>query len=548
VTGIDPAGGDDGAITNVQIRGSGFRGAPTARQIDADGGRTALGSVSLVNATRLLAQVPAGMASGMYSVEVCNPDGQCAILPQAFTVTDGGPSLLAVAPAQGSTSAPVLVTLYGFDFQPGLLAAVGATALTSVRRVSATLATGYLPAGVAAGVYDVTVRNSASGPASTLASAYTSYDPATDDLAAENDDLTTDPSTVRAGAMTLLQLNVWRRGRGTTALSVPVVFYRRTANGALLEIGRATSAPIAPGALTPTLVSADWDTSGLAGDVTIVAIIDPDLTLGELVTSNNTAQRTITVMPLAAGDQIAPMIDAIRLGDGTSEVRDGTVTVAVTARDDDGGSGLAGMFLVERVFDAGSLTWAVTQQTGWGPYRPSYPLTLAGDAGLHYIQVWVSDVAGNVSARPARAAVNVTPDSATVRSGQVQLFRRTLAAGARLSVTLATASGDADLYVWNPDGSLAGSSVRTGTQTDAVSITAALAGVYQIEVVGYAASTYRLTIDGSGTVAALPPEPGITKVARSAPVVAPAAVPAGTSGVPAAPQFTFTLFAPVLRR
>jgi hypothetical protein len=30
--------------------------------------------------------------------------------------------------------------------------------------------------------------------------------------------------------------------------------------------------------------------------------------------------------------------------------------------------------------------------------------------------------------------------------------------------------------------------------------------------------------------------------------VAPAAVPAGTSGVPVAPQFTFTLYTPVLRR
>ncbi len=548
VSGIDPASGADGAITNVQIRGSGFLGAPTASLVDADGGRTALGAVSRVSATQLLAQVPAGMDSDVYSVEVCNPDDQCAILPQAFTIADGGPRLLAVAPSQGSTSAPVLVTLYGFDFQPGVSATVGATALTSVRRVSATLATGYLPAGVAAGTYDITVRNSASGPASTLPNAYTAYDPATDDLAAENDDLTTNPSTVRAGAMTLLQLNVWRRGTGTAALSVPVAFYRRTSSGSLLEIGRTTSASIAPGTLTPTLVSTSWDTSGLAGDVTIVAIIDPDLTLGELVTSNNTAQRTITVMPLAAGDQIAPMVDAVRLDDGASEVRDGTVTVALTARDNEGGSGLAGMFLIERVFDAGSLTWAVTQQTGWVPYRPTYSLTLAGDAGLHYIQVWVSDVAGNVSARPARAAVNVTPDAATLRGSQVHVFRQTLAVGERLSATVATASGDADLYVWDPEGKLAGSSVRTGTQTDAVSLTATLAGVYQIEVYGYAASAYRLTIDGSGIVAEVPPELGITKTVRSAPAVAPAAVPASTTGVPVAPQFTFTLYTPVLRR
>jgi hypothetical protein len=549
VTGMNPATGDDATVTTVQISGSNFRNSLTISLSDASGTRTGLNAISVVSNTQLSAQVPAGLASGEYTLEVCNPDGQCGLLPRGFTVTGAGPSLQRIAPAQGSTTAPVLVTLYGFNFRDGMTAQVGTTALTSVTRISDRLATGFLPAGVAADTYDITVRNTATGPASTLADAYTTFDLATDDIAIGNDDLTTNPSTVRSGASALLQLNVARRGNGTAPVSVPVAFYRREPNGTLVEIGRATSAPIDPGAITPAVVSIAWDTTSLVGDVAVVAVADPDGTLDEAVTTNNTAQRTITVMPVTAVDQIAPVVLDVNLNDGVTEVINGVASVVVTANDNAGGSGLAGMYIVERVFDAGSLTWAVTQETGWIPFSPRYPLALAGGAGLRYIQVWVSDVEGNISERPARATVNFTPDSAPLLQSQVKLFRRTLNPGEQLSVSLSSLTGDADLYVWGPDGSLVGSSDLVGTVTDAVSFTATGFGVYQIEVVGFAESTYRLTItDGPGSSAAARSAPSILsgKPVRSAPSVAASAAPATTAAVTVAPRFNYTIYFPYL--
>jgi len=267
------------------------------------------------------------------------------------------------------------------------------------------------------------------------------------------------------------------------------------------------------------------------------------------VTTNNTAQRAITVMPVTAVDQIAPVVLDVNLNDGVSEVVNGTASVVTTASDNVGGSGLAGMYIVERIFDAGSLNWSVTQETGWIPFSPRYPLELAGGAGLRYIQVWVSDVEGNVSERPARATVNFTPDNATVLQGQVKLFRRTLNPGEQLSVSLSSLTGDADLYVWGPDGRLVGSSDLVGAVTDSVSFTATGFGIYQIEVVGFAESTYRLTItDGarSGIEARSAPAVLSGKPVRSTPAVAVSAAPATTTAVTVAPRFGYTLYFPYL--
>jgi len=133
--------------------------------------------------------------------------------------------------------------------------------------------------------------------------------------------------------------------------------------------------------------------------------------------------------------------------------------------------------------------------------------------------------------------------------GQVNLFRRTLNPGEQLSVSLSSLTGDADLYVWGPDGRLVGSSDLVGAVTDSVSFTATGFGIYQIEVVGFAESTYRLTItDGarSGIEARSAPAVLSGKPVRSTPAVAPSAAPATTTAVTVAPRFGYTLYFPYL--
>ena len=67
--------------------------------------------VSRINATQLLAQAPAGLIPGVYTVRVCNPDGQCGLLPNGYTVTGTGPTLNGIAPSQGYSDAPNEIVL-----------------------------------------------------------------------------------------------------------------------------------------------------------------------------------------------------------------------------------------------------------------------------------------------------------------------------------------------------------------------------------------------------------------------------------------------------
>ena len=89
----------------------------------------------------------------------------------------------------------------------------------------------------------------------------------------------------------------------------------------------------------------------------------------------------------------------------------------------------------------------------------------------------------------------------------MRLYRRTLAAGDVLSVTLQPTAGDADLYVWAPSGTLAAYSNAVGSATDSVAVTAIEAGTYQVEVYGYADATYSLVMQvlPAGTAGAQAP-------------------------------------------
>jgi hypothetical protein len=216
---------------------------------------------------------------------------------------------------------------------------------------------------------------------------------------------------------------------------------------------------------------------------------------------------------------------------------------------------VSAMYIVEREFNTVAGLWAPVQNTGWIAYQSSYPLTLTGSSGLRYVQAWVSDEAGNISPRGGYAVINYNQAPEAIALGQMRMFRYSVALGLTATVRLETVSGDADLYVWNPDGTLAGSSVLPGTADDEVAVTAAISGEHQVEVYGYAAGQYRLTIEyGPGV---RPAEKSVeksnmgearssAKTLRAAPVVRPEDLPAGVvalanapvGGLPSAPAAT----------
>jgi hypothetical protein len=217
--------------------------------------------------------------------------------------------------------------------------------------------------------------------------------------------------------------------------------------------------------------------------------------------------------------------------------------VVITIEAEDYGtpaSGVSTMYLAEREFNSSARQWVAVQRTDWIPFQSPYTMTLSSDrSGVRYIQVWVADGEGNISEQIVKTSIDYVPTDDSVRAGQVRVYRRTLLAGQSLQVTLETLSGDADLYVWSPDGGQSWVSNRSGTETDEVSFVAPQEGDYQIEVYGYEDSEYQLSITTGAAVNELTIQTvahvSNDKPERGQPVVAPNDQPAGNSAVPGAP-------------
>jgi len=531
VISIDPANGPDNQLTGVTIRGINFAGTPQVFL-----GDSAMTDVSRINATQLLAQAPAGLTPGLYTVRVCNPDGQCGVLPDGYTVTGTGPTLSGIVPSQGYNDTPNEIALYGFNLQPGIVLTIGDLVLTDTARINSTQVQAVAPAGMAAGTYDVTARNPSSPATATLAGAYSVLDPVGDDFSAGAEDLWTTPLTIRQGDTVLLGLNVHRQG-GKTTRQVQVAFYRQFDNGAREEIGRVTTAPMVPGPQVVEPVFIEWDTTGLPAAVAVVAVIDPENSEAETTKGNNTVSRHFTLLPPAA-DSEPPTITALQANGGAAQTTAATIEIAIEANDS---SGVVSMYLVEREFNSAARQWVAVQNTGWIPFQTPFPWTLTSRGGVRYIQAWVSDGAGNISEVTVKTRIDYNPPSDRVLAGQVRLYRRAVTAGQQVNVTLETLSGDADLYVWRPDGNQSFVSNLEGTAVDAVSFTAPQSGDYQIEVFGYQTSNYRLTVvvdganqsrNGDVTVDNL----AAAKEPRTQPIIAPSNEPAGNAAVPVAPM------------
>lgn len=551
VISIVPNNGSDSGVTNITIRGANFVDTPQAFI-----GNTALTGVSRISAFELLGQAPAGLAPGVYTVRVCTPNSSCGLLPVSYTVLGSGPVLNGLTPNQGYNDAPNEITLYGFNFQPSISVAIDSHPLTEVVRVASTQVRAVVPAGLLAGNYDVVIRNPNVDSAATLTDAYIVLSQDGDDFLANSEDLWSDPPTIRQGDIVNLGLNVYRRG-GKETVQITVAFYWTSTDGTRQLIGRKTSAPIPPGAETIEAVFVPWNTAGLPNSIKVVAEIETDAT--ETTKANNMISRYFTLLPPAT-DNIPPVINRLLVNNGAVQTEAKEISITIDANDLPSGP-VAQMYLVEREFNSSAQQWIAIQQTAWIPYQNPYMWSLTDRGGVRYIQAWVSDTAGNVSEAMVKTRIDYMPPTDTVRSGQVRLYRRDLNQGQKMTVRLETQSGDADLYVWQPDGSQTYVSNLDGMTTDIVTFAAKQSGSYQIEVFGYSNATYRLLVTaGNGVQASAPETPTGTlspnKDVRRHPIIMPDVEPVGKAALPAAPvtqlestiPTTFILYLPAVQR
>jgi hypothetical protein len=139
----------------------------------------------------------------------------------------------------------------------------------------------------------------------------------------------------------------------------------------------------------------------------------------------------------------------------------------------------------------------------------------------------------------------------------MRIYRYEVAEGQSFEVNLDVLSGDADLYVWSSqEGQSARVSNQPGSADEQVVIAAneVIPGIYQVEVYGYTAATYRITttINGRPSVVPLQQGGGIsqTKELPVAPQIGVKSSPDPLAGnVPPMPLTTNQrVYLPLIRR
>jgi hypothetical protein len=326
-------------------------------------------------------------------------------------------------------------------------------------------------------------------------------------------ELWTSPQSPIQGMVAEVGLIVHRIG-GQQARMVTVNFYRGDPNAGAVLLGSIQTPPLSPNSSDSTL-SMPWAPESV-GSVTFYAIIDPDNQFTERDETNNLVSRTVTVLPLRA-DTTPPTVDRFTINDGAASTTERSVTLSIEASDvSASASGVSSVFVVEYVLNPELGIWTPVQMSdGWLPYTATvsaaqpdagYTWQLTNTPGLHYLQVWAADHAGNISAAPRRSYINYTPATINLAAGAVQVMRYTLQAGERIDIRVQPINGDPDLYLWAPDAltlpRLPWYGNLSGSQVDHVSVVAPVSGVYQLELLGYTATEFTLDVQITPALAA----------------------------------------------
>jgi hypothetical protein len=437
------------------------------------------------------------LPSGVYQYFVAarNDQGRAVALSNEASVDVG---IVEVNPTYGLNNVPTMVFIRGSGFVSPLTVRLGSIILQDVFVVDAHMLQAVVPAGLAPGVYDVAV-SAAAGEAIAY-DAFRVIDAAgVDDLVSSPDQLTTNPSTVRANHLTSIEFTLQRLGGKFTLPGVTVAIRINS-----VWLADAWTPPAPPNS-TVGASPVDWLPSA-PGDYELCAIIDSSHTFTETDETNNTVCKTITVLPVAI-DVTPPVVDGFVINDDASVAPALDVTLDVTAADPlPNASGVKSIEFFEFVWSQGARRWLPVVRSGWVDYAVAhvdYPWTLLDIPGLRYMEAWAQDDAGNISLAPGIDTIVLLPaaQAGYVAQNGVAFYRFYVRQGQAVVVNLVSLDGDADLYVWGPGDQLWYSNNPAGAE-DRVAFNAPVTGTYQIEVHGYTAAHYRLTI-GNQTPAAL---------------------------------------------
>ncbi|MEM7112655.1 MAG: CARDB domain-containing protein [Chloroflexota bacterium] len=428
-------------------------------------------------------------------------------LPLAASATTPQSTISHITPTVGPNNIPVLVHIYGENFsantQPVLSAPGDGPVPIIVKLLNVVVVDeghlrAWVPAQIRAAVYDLSLLEN-DVVVDVLEDAYTavSSDTADDLFVHDYEFWVSPPSGPQVGQTATIGVRVHRLGGFDSLTNVPVAFYEGdgitnpVSEGKFLgETVIETLEPNETAVATIDIIRQE------AGRFRIHAVVDPENSTPETTQQNNIASRTLQVRPI--GDNTTPSPPVVAINDGTPWTRDQKISIDLDLASGRQATSLTprSLMYVEYIFIQSAQSWVPVRHSGWIPVAGNtadFQWQLNEQPGLHYMLVWTADAEGNISTTPGRQYINYAPETSSLLTDEGHLYRWLLEIGEQLHVRVTPLSGDPDLYVWNPDGTSAGTS-QTADQVDEVIVTATQSGLHQIEVDGAAAGDYQLEI------------------------------------------------------
>ena len=430
------------------------------------------------------------------------------------------PAVESVNPNTGVTDKPNQINIYGNHFQPKAVVRIAWESNRQAVRsddtsayiqldtafIDATHLLAKVPAHIAKGLYGVQVANPNGQNSSILHRSYEaiSANPQdTNDLKSRGENLWTTPKTLIAGEAVSIGLTVFRVGGQGGVPPFAVDFYADKIDAEHL-IGHGFVPGVSPDSSAST--SAVTWTPTTYGEIKLIAVIDPDGQVTESNEDNNVVKRQVNVHYTQQTDTTPPIAQKLLVNGGQDQISSPNVELSVEAFDPEpNATDVAKNYYVELQWASGvgsGGSWIPVKWTGWKPFASQpHAYEMMPNSGLRYLQAWVADGAGNISAKPAIQRVNYVPGTDSLSQGEVRIFRPATLAGQCLQVLVepAEAGMDPDLYVWAPNHTAGsapvGYSILPAGQADQVVIQPTQSGVYQIEIVAFTDATYTQSID-----------------------------------------------------
>ena len=281
IAGINPFQSSNTGTQTVNITGTNFKTGAVV--VLTNSSIRVPGTVTFRNNSTLLCSfLLTGAPSWVYHLTVTNPDGQSAIIPNAFTVTNATPAITSITPSSGYNSTNLQVTVTGTSFRSGVSVSLvnGSTILpgTVSSRTSSKIICTLPLNGTSPGKYNLSVLNS-DGLSATKNNAFTVQQTGTDPTIASFSPIS---------------------GVNTAALPFTITGANYRA-GATVTITNGTTNRTAPGTLTgSTKVTCSLPLSGLPIGVYNLTVKNTDgsfISQQDAVSVTNPAPSITTISP-----------------------------------------------------------------------------------------------------------------------------------------------------------------------------------------------------------------------------------------------------------